>query len=117
MRNTVRIGTVWGGAALAGIVLLAAAPGWAQWRTPWSYENGPNGQEHWGDIDPDYAACKTGQAQSPIDITTTTKAVLPPLQFAFKSGPVRIINNGYTAVRVDYAPGNGNILTIDGSRY
>ena len=45
------------------------------------------------------------------------RADLPPLQVAFKDGPVKIINNGYTAVRVDYAPGNGNLLTIGGHRY
>jgi carbonic anhydrase len=102
--------------ALAAVV-LAAAPGQAQWRTPWAYEKGPMAPERWGDLDPDYVACKTGKAQSPIDIVHATRADLPALQFSFKDGPVKIINNGYTAVRVDYAAGNGNVLTIDGRRY
>ena len=117
MSNTVSTRALFVGAALVATVLFGAAPGWAQWRTPWSYEKGPNGPEHWGDIDPDYAACKTGAAQSPIDIGHTTKTALPPLQFAFRSGPVRIVNNGYTAVRVDYEPGNRNTLTIGARRY
>jgi carbonic anhydrase len=117
MRDTVRLWSISAGAALVAIVLLAAAPGHAQWRTPWSYEKGPMEPARWGDLDPDYAACKTGTAQSPINITGATKAALPPLEFAFRSGPVRIVNNGYTAVRVDYAPGNGDILTIGGRRY
>jgi carbonic anhydrase len=117
MSNTVGARARFVGGALVATILFAAAPGWAQWRTPWSYEKGPNGPEHWGDIDPDYAACRTGAAQSPIDIAATTKAALPPLQFAFASGPVRIVNNGYTAVRVDYAPGNRNTLKVGARRY
>ena len=117
MRSTVSTRALLVGAALVATILFAAPPGLAQWRTPWSYEKGPNGPEHWGDIDPDYAACKTGAAQSPVNIIHTTRAVLPPLQFAFRSGAVRIINNGYTAVRVDYDPGNRNTLTIGARRY
>jgi carbonic anhydrase len=41
-------------------------------------------------------------------------AKLPALQFAYKSGPINLINNGYVAVRVDYAPGNGNVMTVGG---
>jgi carbonic anhydrase len=119
MRSRVRTGAFAARAAIAVAMVFAATPGWAQWRTPWSYAKGPNGPEHWGDIDPDYAACKTGRGQSPIDISTASvdKADLPPLRFAFKAGPVRIVNNGYTAVRVDYEAGNGNFLTIGGRRY
>ncbi len=86
------------------------------WKTPWSYE-GTKGAEHWGDLDPDYAACKDGKEQSPIDITSSEKANLPALRFEYKSGPLNIINNGYTAVRVDYAPGNGNFLVVGDKRY
>jgi carbonic anhydrase len=88
----------------------------AQWKTPWSYE-GARGPEHWADLDPAYAACKSGKEQSPIDIRQTQRANLPPIKFEYKSGPLKIINNGYTAVRVNYAPGNGNFLTVAGSHY
>ncbi|HEY3812886.1 MAG TPA: carbonic anhydrase family protein [Caulobacteraceae bacterium] len=105
------------GLCVLAAAMFMAAPGQAQWRTPWAYEKGPIGPEHWGDLDPDYAACKSGRAQSPINIAHATKTALPPLAFAFRDGPVRIVNNGYTAVRVDYAPGNGNVLTIGDHRY
>jgi carbonic anhydrase len=108
------------------VVALVLAPGSAQaqeptpghnaWRTPWSYE-GAIGPAHWGDLDPEYAACKMGKEQSPIDIRNAKKADLPPLHFEFKNGPLNIINNGYTAVRVDYAPGNGNFLIVGNKRY
>ena len=36
----------------------------------WSYE-GETGPEYWGDINPDYALCKKGKEQSPINIETS----------------------------------------------
>jgi carbonic anhydrase len=88
----------------------------AQWKTPWNYD-GAKGPLHWGDLDHDYAACKVGKEQSPIDIRRTKKADLPAIRFEYKSGPIKIINNGYTAVRVNYAPGNGNFLIVGEKRY
>lgn len=99
----------------AALVLVPAHPR-AQWKTPWSYE-GANGPEHWGDLDPDYAVCKSGKEQSPIDIRSAKPSKLPALRFEYKSGPLTIINNGYTAVRVNYAPGNGNFLLVGDERY
>ena len=97
------------------MVWVPAAPR-AQWKRYWSYE-GATGPEHWGDLDPTYAACKAGKEQSPIDIRNAEKAELPAIRFEYKSGPLKIINNGYTAVRVNYAPGNGNFLTVGDKRY
>ncbi|HTA72906.1 MAG TPA: carbonic anhydrase family protein [Gemmatimonadaceae bacterium] len=85
------------------IVALFIVPAVAhsQWKTPWSYE-GPRGYAHWGDLDPDYATCKTGQAQSPIDIRSTEKADVAPIRFEYTSAPLKyLINNGYT-IRVNY---------------
>jgi carbonic anhydrase len=96
-------------------VVVPAGPR-AQWKTPWSYQ-GAKGPEHWGDLDPEYAACKAGKEQSPIDIRNAEKAKLPALQFVYKSGPLKIINNGYTAVRVNYGAGNGNFLIVGDQRY
>lgn len=103
---------------IAFLILVAlfvpAAPR-AQWKTHWSYA-GADGPAHWAHLDPAYAACD-GKEQSPIDIRDAQKAPLPPLRFEFKSGPLNIINNGYTAVRVDYPRGNGNFVTVGGARY
>jgi carbonic anhydrase len=95
-------------------VLVSVAPR-AQWKTPWSYD-GPNGPARWAALDPEYAACN-GKEQSPIDIRNARKSKLPALRFEFKNGPLNIINNGYTAVRVNYAPGNGNFLIVGDKRY
>ena len=32
---------------------------------------GETGPEHWGDIDPNYAACENGKEQSPINIESS----------------------------------------------
>ncbi len=92
-----------------------AQPTSTKWKTAWTYE-GPRGAGHWGDLDPDYALCKNGREQSPIDIQGTQKADLPPLRFEYKNGPLNIINNGYTAVRVDYAH-SGDFLMFGDQRY
>jgi carbonic anhydrase len=85
------------------------------WRTLWSYE-GAKGPEHWGDLDPEYAPCKAGKQQSPIDIRSAEKSDLPAIRFEYKSGPLNIINNGYTAVRVDYLH-SGDFLVVGDKRY
>jgi carbonic anhydrase len=103
---------------LAATALLAPAVSQAQWKTRWSYE-GAIGAGHWGELDPDYAACGAGKEQSPVDIRDAKKADLPALRFEYKSGPLKyLINNGYT-IRVNYhdAPGTGNALTVGGTRY
>jgi carbonic anhydrase len=93
-----------------------ATPTGGGWRTPWSYD-GPKGADHWGSLDPAYAACNAGREQSPIDIASATKAALPPIRFGYTAGPLNIINNGYTAVRVNYPTGNGNFLIVGDTRY
>src|ERR1700722_5984264 len=107
-------GTVVVSLSLATVLLPSGSR--AQWKTPWSYDGG-KGPDHWGDLNPDYAACNAGKEQSPIDIRHAIKAELPALRFDYKSGPVRIINNGYTAVRGNFPPGNGNYLIVGPSRY
>jgi carbonic anhydrase len=90
-------------------------PASTAWRTPWSYA-GARGPEHWGDLDPQYAPCKDGNAQSPIDIGRTETADLPRLRFEYHSGPLNVINNGYTALRVDYDQ-SGDFFAVGNRRY
>jgi carbonic anhydrase len=99
------------------VALIAAAVS-AQWRTHWAYD-GPEGPEHWSELDPEYAACNAGKEQSPIDIESAEKADLPPLRFEYKAAPLQhLIDNGYT-LRVNYhdAPGAGDFLDVGGTRY
>lgn len=103
--------------ALAPGGLLSQEAGHGQWKTHWSYE-GTEGPEHWGDLDPEYAACEAGHEQSPIDIRDVKKVALPAMRFEYKSGPLKyLINNGYT-IRVNYhAPGSGDFLIVGDKRY
>jgi carbonic anhydrase len=70
----------------------------------WSYD-GDEGPSHWGDLNPDFAPCKNGHRQSPIDIRNSQKADLPPIRFDYKPSPLHIIDNGHT-IMINYAPGS-----------
>lgn len=65
----------------------------------WTY-SGEEGPSHWGDLSPDFAACKTGASQSPIDIVTKKAELdrsLGLLAFEYKAPlPLQIWNNGHT---------------------
>ena len=50
---------------VVALALLSAGPR-AQWKTKWSYDGVADGPDHWGDLDPDYAACKTGDRKSVV---------------------------------------------------
>jgi len=79
----------------------------------WSYE-GKEGPQNWGQLDPAYATCASGHAQSPIDIADAKLAELLPLEFQYNSATLNIINNGHT-IQVNYAPGSR--LTVGDKTY
>ena len=82
---------------------------------PWTY-SGKTGPDHWDKLEADFAQCKLGQFQSPIDISdaSTRKGDFPSLLFVYKPSPLRIIDNGHT-IQVNYAPGSA--FSIAGKRY
>ena len=105
-----------------GISRAQDAESWSKyvspWRTPWDYE-GARGAAHWSELDSDYTVCNTGREQSPIDIRSAKKTVLPEIRFENKSGALKyVINNGHT-IRVDYHDvlGKGNFLVVGDKRY
>jgi len=112
MKKMVRI---WGSlfliAAMVAIPVFASDKGVAGHE--WSYK-GEHGPEHWGDVKTDYAACKTGKNQSPIDITSAVSTDLPPITFDYRAVPLRIINNGHT-IQVNYAEGSS--ISFGGKSY
>jgi carbonic anhydrase len=61
----------------------------------WSYE-GKTGPAHWGSLSEEYALCSAGKQQSPIDISKSTKADLPPLEFHYNPTSLVVMNNGHT---------------------
>jgi carbonic anhydrase len=58
--------------------------------------------------------CDSGRQQSPIDITTTKRQTLAPLDFQYRPTPLKIADDGHT-VRVRFA--NGSHLQIGAQRY
>jgi carbonic anhydrase len=79
----------------------------------WTYF-GEHGPQHWADLSPEFAACGSGKAQSPIDIAYPRAAQLPPIQFAYSASPLKIIDNGHS-IQVNYAP--GSTISIAGKTY
>jgi carbonic anhydrase len=79
----------------------------------WSY-TGEGGPGRWGDLEPDYATCKTGKRQSPIDIEDPRPAELPAIHFHYQVTTLKIINNGHT-IQVNYEP--GSTMTIGEKQY
>ncbi|WP_338759090.1 carbonic anhydrase family protein [Massilia sp. METH4] len=87
----------------AKIVLLAAAlaAGMASVHAAdkapahWEYK-GKAGTSHWGDLEPDFAACKQGKAQSPIDIRGAKTGAPAPIGFEYTATHADIVNNGHT---------------------
>jgi carbonic anhydrase len=82
----------------------------------WGYE-GEAGPVHWGDLESEYAACKLGKNQSPIDIQqakVAPGAAVRAIEFDYKSAPLNILNNGHTIV-LNYTPGSS--VKIDGKKY
>lgn len=98
-------------AGLAGFSALGLGADSARW----AYA-GPNGPAKWGSLEKDFAACKLGKNQSPIDIpdAAARKGDMPPLLFNYKASPLRIIDDGHT-IRVNYA--RDSWLSVDGRRF
>lgn len=79
----------------------------------WEYE-GEEGPEHWGELDPSFALCSTGEAQSPIDITTTQSLSLQNIEFSYQPSALNIFNNGHT-IQVTYD--EGSYITYNEIKY
>ena len=102
-------------AALATLIAAAPIAGIAaekrkvaeKAKGPWSYTGKTTGPAKWGDLDKAFAACNSGQAQSPIDIpdATTRKGDFPTLLVNYRPTPARIVDNGYT-IQVNVDPGS-----------
>ena len=70
----------------------------------WGYE-GHNGPEHWGNLTLDFASCKKGKEQSPIDLTVAEEAKFSAPQLSYAAQPLQLTNKGHTLVEeVSTAP-------------
>jgi carbonic anhydrase len=104
------------GPAILGCVLAITSVCAAQEQHPghtWDYgtEHGPT---HWGELAPEFAECKVGHHQSPIDIRHPQAANLPPIEFHYEPSALDIIDNGHT-IMINYGP--GSYMTVGGKKY
>ena len=96
-------------AFLLGAISLAHAEDHAP---HWDY--GHHGPAHWSSMEPDFAECKLGKEQSPIDIRHAVKSDLPALDLHYKTSAAEIVNNGHT-IQVNLS--DAGALTIEGVPY
>jgi carbonic anhydrase len=78
----------------------------------WTY-SGEEGPEAWGDLATEYALCKTGKSQSPIDFTYAVTHS-GGITMSYQPTHVNMVNNGHT-IQVNYDP--GSYMELDGVRY
>jgi carbonic anhydrase len=83
----------------------------------WSYSGfqfpGPGA---WGDVKAEYGLCKSGQLQSPINISSASaqKAPLPQIEFQYAPTFLRVVNTGHTTqVNLD----KGRQIVVGGETY
>jgi carbonic anhydrase len=79
----------------------------------WGYE-GAGGPQKWGELKPEFSTCARGQRQSPIDLRDGIRVDMDPVQFEYRPGGFRVIDNGHT-VQVNL--GQGNFIEVRGQRY
>jgi len=79
----------------------------------WGYE-GNSGPYFWGDLKNEFATCKAGKSQSPIDISAAIATELAEIQFDYKDTPLHIVNNGHT-IQANYQPGSS--ITIGSKQF
>lgn len=79
----------------------------------WDYGES-KGPSHWAELSSEFAPCKNGHRQSPIDIRNPRKADLPPIVFDYKPSPLHIIDNGHT-ILINYSP--GSFISVGGEKY
>ena len=101
--------------AIGSTLMIGAACCYGAEAANWTYA-GATGPAKWGSLNKEFALCKQGLTQSPIDIpdADARKGDLPPLLFNYKPSPLRIVDNGHT-IQVNYAP--GSFVNVEGKRY
>lgn len=76
----------------------------------WGYEGDMN-PARWGDTFP---LCGTGRSQSPVDIRGPFEKTAKPIKIEYKSGPLKIVNNGHT---IQVQGTSGSKMSVAGDEY
>jgi len=81
----------------------------------WGY-SGKIGPEYWGDLSPEFIACKIGKNQSPIDVNeeNTVKACLEPLEVRYVADAAYVLNTGTT---IKVVTKGRSYVVVDGKKF
>jgi len=79
----------------------------------WSYD-GETGPSHWGDLKEEFSACKTGNVQSPIDVTNGGDQGGAAPVFHYSDSKVHVIDNGHS-IQSNFDAGSS--IELDGKTY
>lgn len=90
---------------------LALAPANAGELPAWSYDGDNNGQEMWGMLSQEYAACELGTQQSPVHIAHTKIATNPDVMVHYKSSEGKLEFKNHTVVIT--LKGNNTVIVGD----
>ena len=101
------------GVLLAGFVCVGTLWGADIPHARWGY-HGDIGPAHWGSLDPAFATCTRGSAQSPIDLAGTQSRTQPPIELDYGPRAAEIVNTGHT-IQVNVAAGSG--IMVEKVRY
>ncbi|MEZ4741938.1 MAG: carbonic anhydrase family protein [Bdellovibrionota bacterium] len=83
-------------------------------RSEWSYE-GESGTDHWADLSPEYADCRVGKFQSPIDIVgAAVDKDLRPIKFSYQPTKIKLKNTGNEMMAVI---DNAGFITFGNQRF
>jgi len=102
--------------ALATTFAFLSSPMHAAWadQPNWSYDGEYNHFDVWAEIEPGYQDCAVGTEQSPIAISYTEEADLPPLEFAYRESPAKLTFQNHA---IEVLMSGRNTLTIAGREY
>lgn len=100
---------------ITAAALCIAGTAWASGQSGvhWGY-SGDTGPTHWGDLAPEYAACRDGRSQSPVNLTGMAETNLPAIAFSYDDVKLHIVNNGHT-IKADYD--DSSTIEVGGQTY
>ena len=99
--------------AAAGALALGTAVPSAGAGAKWS-DSGATGPAHWASLDPAYAACSDGRAQSPVNLRQVTRKPLRNPRFHYVTSRAAVFNNTHT---VEAKARPGSTMTVGGTTF
>ncbi len=97
---------------VTALAITAAVSAGAQ-SAPWSY-SGKTAPDRWAKLDGAYLSCTNGHQQSPLDIRGAKPTKLPALEFHYRTGLIKLVNDGHTIQGI-VEP--GSYISVEGHRY